>query len=262
MCVAFFFSLSSLSRRVSPLQFPSVPQPRSHHQSPSRDSQLPLRRHGLLVQGQLSFPFYTPFVHSRASSDFFALVSKEECLGIAAKCLGATSGGTIAAFPLLLMGERKVNEMREVSIVQRSVPIDASFSFFLSSSSSKFSLSPHPFFSFIRLPSTLFGFEAKLYGQSFHVCPLPLASFSSIRRVVAQPFFPFLPRFRFVWSQPQSDEIKHTHAFFRTLAGWIAEGKIRVLPSQMANKQGINGLVDALEEIKVSPSFVFFKLRK
>ncbi|KAL7416463.1 hypothetical protein BDY24DRAFT_379806 [Mrakia frigida] len=110
---------------------------------------------------------------------------KEESLGIAAKCLGSKAGGVIAQFPLLLMGERH-NATRDVSIVQR-------------------------------LPPTLFGFEAKIYGQSFH---------------------------------PQSDEIKHTHAFFRTLTSWIAEGKMKPLPSQMASKQGINGLVLALEEIK------------
>ncbi|KAL7416353.1 hypothetical protein BDY24DRAFT_379379 [Mrakia frigida] len=77
-----------------------------------------------------------------------------------------------------------------------------------------------------KLPTTMFGFDAEMMGCMF---------------------------------KPMPDETKHAHAFLKTFSTWMAEGKMKVLPSQMAQNQGMKNLILCMEECKSGGSKMMCK---
>ena len=50
--------------------------------------------------------------------------------------------------------------------------------------------------------------------------------------------------------QPNNDEDKQVAKFLKEATRWLQEGRLRVLPSQNAQRQGFDGLLQAMEQIK------------
>ena len=95
-----------------------------------------------------------------------------------------------------------------------------------------------------RSPVTVFGFDAEMDGKVFKVSwglmPLDITLPADLCARISSSTL-----------QPVHDETKNTFKFLQDATRWLQEEKIQVLPSVNAQRQGIDGLEQALDEIKV-----------
>ncbi|KAL7412663.1 chaperonin 10-like protein [Mrakia frigida] len=79
----------------------------------------------------------------------------------------------------------------------------------------------------MRLPTTLWGTEATWHGRDF---------------------------------KPTSNEHSNVKNFLKDFEKWIQEGNYKVLPTKVQGRQGLEGVLEAMEQIRVSRRFSLFSL--
>jgi hypothetical protein len=53
--------------------------------------------------------------------------------------------------------------------------------------------------------------------------------------------------------QAQSNEQKNTTAFLRDVEKWLQQKELRTLPTQRVNEHGLDGVLQGMEKVRVSP---------
>ena len=103
-----------------------------------------------------------------------------------------------------------------------------------------------------RTPVTLFGFNAEMNGKMFKVSRLVSSSALSFGWDFSAHSCPLAPDLSDL--QPMSDESKNAHKFLQDASRWLQEDRLRLLPYTQAQRQGVEGLEQAMQQIKVRSS--------
>lgn len=108
------------------------------------------------------------------------------------------------------------------------------------------------FLSLVRLPITLWGYDAEWDGMKFNVSPPSCVLLFPSRRVelTLRPFSPIHPCSP---AQPTSNEHSHAKAFLKDYGDWLQQKKIQTLPTQVVQERGLQGVLKGLEEVQVGP---------